>query len=187
MRKVQWLHSRNPREISADRLPFLCSSHLKANGTYYDPRCLLHQPQRPAESIRHRCKSAGRHHQHQTPAECPRVWRSHNHRTITDWRQKNARRVAAPQSVGAIQRNGCPHHLHPQRFACSKPPHLRSGCTQEKNESEKQAGLFWSEIDSMCHIAGQKNLPAMVGFCIANISHSRIRYQQSGNRNVWDP
>ena len=185
--KVQWLHSRNPREISKDRLlPFLCYLNvplLKANGArYYDPdRCwCLHStnpndPQnrydtgasmlediintKPALSARNYA-NLQEHYEHYNGGS----WRQNNEESQRAW-------VAQHSSLWE------PHKLEQDAriYICTHKdfaPVVNHPIYQvldsrkwEKTESEKQAGLFWSEIASMCRVANKKDLPAMVGFC----------------------
>ena len=185
--KVQWLHSRNPREISADRLlPFLCYLNvplLKANGArYYDPDrcwCLHSTDPRDPQNRYDTGASLLEDIINTKPQLNARVYSDlHNHYAHYNggsWRQNNeeSQRAWVAQHRNLWE----PYKLEQDAriYICTHKDfapvvnhpiyEVLDARKWEKNETAKQAGLFWSEIASMCQVADQKNLPAMVGFC----------------------
>lgn len=185
--KVQWLHSRNPREISKDRLlPFLCYLNvplLKANGArYYDPdRCwCLHSTDPNDPQNRYDTGASLLEDIIKTkPQLNARVYGDlHNHYAHYNggsWRQNNeeSQRAWIAQHRNLWE----PYKLEQDAriYICTHKDfapvvnhpiyEVLDARKWEKSETTKQAGLFWSEIASMCQVADQKNLPAMVGFC----------------------
>lgn len=185
--KVQWLHSRNPREISKDRLlPFLCYLNvplLQANGArYYDPdRCwCLHSTDPNDPQNRYDTGASLLEDIINTkPQLNARVYGDlHNHYAHYNggsWRQNNeeSQRAWVAQHRNLWE----PYKLEQDAriYICTHKDfapvvnhpiyEVLDARKWEKNEIDKQAGLFWSEIASMCQVAGHKDLPAMVGFC----------------------
>jgi hypothetical protein len=185
--KVQWLHSRNPHEISKDRLlPFLCYLNvplLKAHGArYYDPdRCwCLHSTDPNDPQNRYDTGASLLEDIINTkPQLNARVYGDlHNHYAHYNggsWRQNNeeSQRAWVAQHRNLWE----PYKLEQDAriYICTHKDfapvvnhpiyEVLDARKWEKNEIDKQAGLFWSEIASMCQVAGQKDLPAMVGFC----------------------
>ena len=185
--KVQWLHSRNPREISKDRLlPFLCYMNvpvLVANGArYYDPdRCwCLHStdpndPQNRYDTgasllediIKTKPQLTARiygdlqnYYAHYNGGS----WRANNEESQRAWVAQH-RDLWEPYKLEQDARIYICTHKDFKPVVNHPIYEVLDARKWEKNDKQKREGLFWSEIATMMRVAGDCDHPAMVGFC----------------------
>ena len=184
--KVQWLHSRYPREVSADRLlPFLCYLNvplLKANGAkYYDPErsWCLHSanPQDPRNRydtgacILEDIKNTKPQLVARLYADLDRCfehynggsWRKNDPAGQEEWINEH-RSLWEPYPTTDAKIYICTHKDFTPKV--NNPVYeILDARKWERTKADKQTGLFFSELAHMQQVANKKKLPAMVGFC----------------------
>ena len=184
--KVQWLHSRNPREISADRLlPFLCYLNvplLKKHGArYYDPtRCWALMP--GGERNPNNRYDTGASLLEDIRNTKPHLWcrnwpdldKKFFHYNGGSWRQNNEegqrrwveqhRKVWEPWPEQDAKIYICTHKDFPRQVWNPVYEVVDARKGGDKVPDGLRGG-FYSEILTYQKIAAKKTLPKMVGFC----------------------